>query len=243
MKYKKLSIVIPVYNEERFIEKTLKRVIAADCFGLEREIIIVDDGSTDKTSELLKKNINHTTFDNSITLKCIFMKQNRGKGAALRTGFENSTGDIIIIQDADLEYNPRDYALLLTPFLKSDIDAVYGSRTLGIKKFNNKYSGLLYYLGGKILTNYVNYLYGLNLTDQPTGYKSFKRSLLPTIIKSMSEEDFSCEIEITAALAKNNFKILEVPVSYRPRGISEGKKIKFSDFIKALVVGLKCRYN
>lgn len=239
---KTLSIVIPAYNEEKFVETILERVIKADSAGLEKEVIVVDDDSRDKTPEILKKAARKYKKQ-KVDIKIILKGKNEGKGAALKTGFLKSTGDIVLVQDADLEYNPNDYPALLEPFLKENADVVYGSRTLGIKEYNNKPSSLVFYLGGLALTLYINLLYGLRLTDQPTCYKLFRKEIIPLIINHSKEKDFSYEVEITALLAKNGYKIHEVPIRYSPRSVKEGKKINFSDFLKALRVGLRHRFS
>lgn len=240
VKYKRLSIVIPVYNEQRFVKKTLARVMDADSCGLKKEIIIVNDGSSDNTPVILKRWYKQNKSHKRVFIKLIHHKNNMGKGAAIKTGFKSSTGDVILIQDSDFEYNPKDYPSLLKPFFLNNIQVVYGSRTKGIKKYKNKYSSPFFYVGGLILTWYINILYSQNLTDQPTGYKVISKKVLP-FFKNIIEDDFTYEIGITAKLAKNNIKIMEVPISYNPRSVEEGKKINFLDFIKSLLVGLKYR--
>jgi len=248
---KKVSIVIPVYNEEKYIEKVIKKVIKANTLRLRKEIIIINDGSKDKTKEniikeilKLQKKINRKETTLKIKTKkfdliIINKRKNEGKGEALRTGLKNTTGDIFIIQDADLEYDPSDYPNLLLPIIKNRADAVYGSRTKGIKKFGNKFSGLKFYLGGRTLTLIINILFGLNLTDQPTGYKLFNKTVSQKLLKESKEKDFSFEVEITAIIAKHHFRIKEVPINYSPRSVKEGKKIKFKDFIKSVFIAVK----
>lgn len=242
MNLKKVTIVVPVYNEEKYLGEILKRVINSKCCGLKKEIVIVNDGSTDRSADiirnLLKENNNRKKL---YSIKLINHKQNLGKGAALKSGFKEATGQAIIIQDSDLEYHPDSYPLLLKPFMTNPVIAVYGSRTLGIKLYNNRFSSIVFYLGGRLLTTFTNILYHQDLTDQPTGYKILPKKVLPILIEKIKENDFSFEIGITATLAKNNIPIVEIPIAYTPRTISEGKKIKLKDFIKSIVVGLKYR--
>jgi len=236
-KYKKISIVIPVYNEEKYFEKNLRRVLKANTIGLEKEIIIVDDYSTDNTRRIIKK------IKLSKNIQYYFKDKNEGKGAAIKIGIRKSSGDILLIQDSDLEYNPKDYPSLIKPILEGKTDVVYGSRTLGISKFGNKYSSFFYYIGGRLLTLFMNVLYGISLTDQPTGYKVFTKNVLPLLVNSSRYNDFSYEIEVTAKLAKNKISIFEVPISYNPRSVKEGKKINIMDFVKSIFVGFKYKFN
>ena len=239
MRFTKVSIIIPVYNEEKYIKKTIERVINSNSLKLRKEIIVVDDGSTDSTPKILNAFHRKVNSSTSMSIFILYKKENEGKGSAIREGLRKVTGDIIIIQDADLEYNPKDYPSLIEPFINANAQVVYGSRTLGMKVFGNQYSSLLYYLGGRLLTFCVNILYKVNLTDQPTGYKLFTSELVPIILKQTQEKDFSYEIEMTALFSKKRHKIVEVPVTYKPRTKNEGKKIKFPDFIKAISVGLR----
>lgn len=241
MKYKKISIIIPVYNEQKFVQRTLDRVIRANTLGLAKEIIIINDGSTDNTPTILNIWCKRNKSRQASIIKLIHHKKNIGKGAAVKAGMKKATGDLIIIQDSDMEYNPKDYHLLIKPFFSNKVVAVYGSRTKGITRYHNKYSSHFYYIGGMLLTWYTNILFSQNLTDQPTGYKVLSKQVYP-LIDTISENDFSFEIGITALLAKNNFRIIEVPISYKPRSIAEGKKINFLDFIKSLYIGLKYRF-
>jgi len=238
MKLHTLTIIIPVYNEQRFIKKILHKVLYADSCGLKKEIIIVNDGSTDKTARILKKWPTGVKPKYRYSLNILSHSKNQGKGAAVKTALSSAKGDLIIIQDSDLEYNPKDYPALIKPFLSSNISAVYGSRTKGIKKYNNKYSNPFYYLGGLILTWYMNRLYSQNLSDQPTGYKILSKNTL-SILSNIAENDFTYEIALTAMLSKNNIKIVEVPITYQPRTKKEGKKINLKDFFKSLYIGLK----
>lgn len=231
----KVSILIPVYNEEKYLDKLLQKVINAPALNLQKEIIVINDGSSDNTKKILtkweKKNIARFYIINRTV--------NKGKGNALKIGLQKSTGDIIIFQDSDLEYNPNDYQNLLTPFINKKVLAVYGSRTLGINKFGNHYSSLLFYTGGKILTLLMNILYKANITDQPTGYKLIHKKLSRIICQTAKENDFSFEIEMTAILNKKKIKIHEVPIYYYPRSVSDGKKINLTDFFKSIFIAFK----
>lgn len=239
IKNKTLSIIIPVFNEAKYVEKVIKKVSRAKCCGLTREIIIVDDGSIDDTNRILNKIINKNHFGK---IKMVRKVKNQGKGSAIMEGLKHVTGDIVLIQDADMEYNPKDYPRLIEPIIMNKAYAVYGSRTLGIEKFGNKYSSPFFYLGGRLLTEFINYLYGLSLTDQPTGYKLFRKEFIPIILRGNRQKDFSFEVEISILLAKNRKNIIEVPISYKPRSVSEGKKISIYDFIKSLVIAVMYKF-
>jgi glycosyltransferase involved in cell wall biosynthesis len=217
----KVSIVMPVYNEVATIKEIVSRVRAVT---LEKDIIIVDDGSTDGTREQLEEI--SQSYDN---LRVLYHDRNQGKGAALRTGFEVVTGDIVIIQDADLEYDPREYPDLLEPILDGRADIVYGSRFLG-----GPHRVLFYwhYLGNKFLTLLSNMLTNLNLTDMETCYKVFKKEVLDNI--KIKSNRFGFEPEFTAKVAKKGFRIYETPISYSGRTYAEGKKIDWKDGIKAI---------
>jgi len=236
MKYRKISIIIPLYNEQRFINDLIKKVAKADVLGLEKEIIIVNDGSTDKS-----RNIMTEQRKNYPNIKLVHLTRNQGKGKAVKEGIKRASGQLILIQDADLEYDPQNYKQLIKPFEDNEL-AVYGSRTLGIKVYKNNYSSLIYYLGGRVLTWYINMLFGLNLTDQPTGYKIIESSLFKRITANSSRNDFSFEVEISALLSGFGVKIKEVPIIYKPRSKQDGKKIKFSDFFKAVYVGFYYKF-
>ncbi len=223
----KLSVVIPVYNEIATIEEILKRVQSVP---QDKEIIVIDDGSTDGTREWLEK----LTMQ-EITV--LFHSENKGKGAALRTGFEQATGDIVIIQDADLEYDPRDYDCLISPIADGRADVVFGSRFLGGP---HRVLFFWHYVGNKVLTVLSNMLTNLNLSDMETGYKAFRTSLLQKIrIKS---NRFGFEPEITAKFAKLKCRIYEVPISYSGRGYEEGKKITWRDGLAALFHVIRFRF-
>ena len=231
---KTLSILIPVYNEEKFIEKTLLAVCNADSLNMKKEIIVVDDGSKDKTSESIEKSINSLKLKyKNISFETIFKKVNEGKGAAVRDGFKISTGDIVLVQDGDLEYNPDDYPLLLEPFVKNDANVVYGSRFI-----SNRPHRVLYFWHYQInlfLTLFSNFFTNLNLTDMETGYKVFKGKLIRDIAVNLESKRFGFEPEITAKIAKiKGLKIFEVGISYSGRTYNEGKKIMWQDGIKAV---------
>lgn len=226
---KKLSIVIPAYNEEKTIAEIISRVNKVEV-GLEKEIIVVDDGSTDGTAELLKQLANEK-------LKVIFHEKNAGKGAALQTGFSRATGDIVLVQDADLEYDPREYPRLLEPILDGRADVVYGSRFLG-----GPHRVLLFwhYAGNRFLTILCNLCANLNLTDMETGYKVFRREVLEKI--RLKSKRFGFEPEITVKVGKLGCRVYEVPIAYSGRDYSEGKKITWKDGIAAIFHILRFRF-
>lgn len=235
--YKSVSIVIPVYNEERYIASAIEKVTGADTLGLKKEIIIVDDGSTDRTPEILRKIEKRVGGGKT---KVFFNKKNRGKGAVLAEGFLKSSGDIVIVQDADLEYDPNDYPILLKPFLKNDADVVYGSRLSTGSAHRVLY--FWHYVINKFLTSTSNMLTNLNLTDMETGYKIFKGDLIRKIARHLESKRFGFEPEITAKIAKiKNLKIFEVGISYSGRTYDEGKKINWKDGVEALYLIIK--YN
>lgn len=230
----KISIVVPVFNEYNFINEALKKICLANSLGLKKEIIIIDDGSTDQTDSVVKSSIaKFKKKFHDIEFKTIFKKVNSGKGAALKTGFLLSTGDIVMVQDADLEYNPEDYPILLEPFLKNDADAVYGSRFI-----SNRPHRVLYFwhsILNLFLTTFSNMLTNLNLTDMETGYKAFKGNLIRKLANKLESKRFGFEPEITARLGKNKgLKIFEVGISYSGRTYNEGKKIGWVDGVKAI---------
>ena len=217
----RLSVVIPVYNEVETIKEIISRVQAVD---LEKEVIIVDDGSTDGTREQLQE-ISRAQKN----VRVFYHDRNQGKGAALRTGFEVTTGDIGIIQDADLEYDPREYPVLLEPILDGRADIVYGSRFLGGP---HRVLFFWHYLGNKFLTLLSNTLTNLNLTDMETCYKVFRREVLNDI--QLKSNRFGFEPEFTAKIAKKGFRIYETSISYSGRTYAEGKKIGWKDGVKAI---------
>ena len=217
----KVSVVIPVYNEIDTIEEILARV---DKVPIKKEIIVIDDLSIDGTRERLKKIV-----ADKKNVKVIYHSRNRGKGAALRTGFESVTGDIVIIQDADLEYDPNEYPKLLEPISDGRADVVYGSRFIGGP---HRVLFFWHYVGNKLLTLISNALTNLNLTDMETCYKVFKSQILKDI--NLKSNRFGFEPEFTAKVSKMRLRIYEVPISYSGRTYSEGKKITWKDGIVAL---------
>ncbi|MCD6506387.1 glycosyltransferase family 2 protein [Candidatus Poribacteria bacterium] len=231
--FRKLSVVIPVYNEVNTIEEVLEKVKAVR-IPLEKEIIIVDDGSTDGTREKLSE-----IQKADPSLRIILHERNMGKGAALRTGFQHVTGQIVIIQDADLEYNPSEYPRLLEPILDGRADVVYGSRFLG--GTTRRVTSFWHYMANKFLTFLSNMLMNLNLTDMETCYKVIRTDVLKRL--NLRGNRFEIEPEITAKLARIGCRIYEVPISYSGRDVSEGKKIKWKDGIAAIyyIVKFKLR--
>ena len=216
----KLSVVIPVYNEKKTLSELICRVEAVK---LEKEIIIVDDASTDGTRDLLKK------YEELERFKVIYQSKNAGKGSALRAGFDKAEGEIIIVQDADLEYDPKEYFLLVEPILDGRADVVYGSRFLG---GTHRVFFFWHYVGNKILTTLSNMCTNLCLTDMETGYKVFRRTVLDSFILKCNR--FGFEPEFTSKVARHAFRIYEVPISYSGRGYEEGKKINWKDGVAAL---------
>jgi glycosyltransferase involved in cell wall biosynthesis len=225
----KLSIIVPVYNEEKTILEILKKIDAVDFNGVEKEIIIVDDGSIDGTRAILK---NLTGAH-----KIFYHERNLGKGLAIRTGLKHVIGDYIIIQDADLEYDPRDYQKLLGCAKNSKGGVVYGTRYPGSE---DKYSHVFFYLGGRFLTWLTNFLYGAGITDEATCYKLFKKEIICDIDLKCQGFDF-CP-EITAKILKRGIKIYEVPINYHPRDKKQGKKIKLKDGLYAIWILIKYKF-
>lgn len=224
---KTLSILIPVYNEKATVLELLRRVEAAK-IPAEKQIVIVDDGSTDGTRELLK--------DLGERAKVVLHERNRGKGAALRTALSHATGEIVIIQDADLEYDPSDYPGLLVPILDGRADAVYGSRFLGGP---HRVLFFWHYFGNMVFTLITNVLYNINLTDMGTCYKVFLTEKIKAI--PLRSERFGIEAEITAKICKRRLRIYEVPISYSGRTYEEGKKITWKDGFSYLLCLLRYR--
>jgi len=225
-----LSVVIPAYNEEHFLPEVIRRVTEVP---YEKEIIVVDDASADGTRALLERLKNDGTYDG---LKVVFHQKNAGKGAAVRSGIEIASGDVIIIQDADLEYDPNDYPTLLAPILEGKADVVYGSRFLGGP---HRVLYFWHYVGNMVVTLLSNVFSDLNLSDMETGYKVFRRSVFSDI--TIESNRFGFEPEITAKVARSGFRVYEVPISYHGRSYTEGKKITWKDGIKALFTIVK--YN
>lgn len=243
----KLSIVMPVYNERATLEEIVRLVRSVDLtvnptdvnpnlrgpVTVSRELILVDDGSTDGTRDILTEWQRNPQPD----MKIIFHETNGGKGAALRTGFEHATGDIIVIQDADLEYDPRDYVKLLEPILDGRTPVVYGSRFLGGPRAA---MSLSHTIGNKMLTIATNIFYGTSLSDMETCYKCFRRDVI--VDMPLRSRRFEIEPELTAKILKRGYTIFEVPISYNGRAFHEGKKITWRDGITAMRTLIKYRF-
>jgi glycosyltransferase involved in cell wall biosynthesis len=223
-----LSVIIPIYNEINTLKTILDRVLAT---GLADEIILVDDGSTDGTRSLLAE------LDGQRSVRVILHATNQGKGAAVRTGISAASGDLVLIQDADLEYDPRDYPALLRPIAEGKADVVYGSRFLGGPR---RVTMFWHMLANQVLTLTTNLLYDTILSDMETGYKLFRREVLEGLV--LRANRFNFEPEITAKILKRRVRIFEVPISFNPRGYAEGKKIKIKDAFEALWTLVKYRF-
>lgn len=218
---KTLDIIVPVYNEERTLEEIVKKIEQTDYCGLEKNIIFIDDCSTDSSPEILAKYPKYTV---------LYHEKNRGKGASISTGLMASKADIVIIQDADLEYNPSDYNIIL-PYIKNgEYQVVYGSRFLDKK--NKESFMIMSFLANKFLTFVTNILFGCNVTDMETCYKAFSRQAIENI--KINSDKFEFEVEITAKISKKGMKIKEVPISYNGRAYHEGKKVNAFDGLHAL---------
>jgi glycosyltransferase involved in cell wall biosynthesis len=243
----RLSIIMPVYNERLTLEDIVQRVRAVDLtvnasgtnpvlagpVEFEREIIIVDDGSTDGTRDVL----DDWREDPPPEMQIIYHERNSGKGAALRTGFQHATGDVIIIQDADLEYDPRDYVKLLEPLLEGRAPVIYGSRFLGGPRAA---MSLSHTLGNQLLTVITNVLYGTSLSDMETCYKCFRRDVIEGM--TLRSRAFEIEPELTAKILKQGHTIFEVPISYNGRAFHEGKKISWKDGFSAVRTLVRYRF-
>ncbi len=235
---KTLSIIVPVYNERRTFIPALCAVEASDVRGLAVELVVVDDGSTDGTRQLIGEYQPMSPHTGYVPR---FHSTNRGKGAALRTGFAAATGDFIVVQDADLEYDPRDLSRLLRPLIEDRADVVYGSRFISnepTRVLNNHH-----YLANRALTLFSNLLTNLNLSDMETGYKAFNRTALNAILPHLTAERFGIEVEITAriAQARPRLRLVEVGIAYYGRTYEEGKKINWKDGLAA--IGHIVKYN
>jgi glycosyltransferase involved in cell wall biosynthesis len=244
----KLSVVIPVYNEKATVDEILRRVIETE---FRKEIILVDDCSTDGTRQILERMIHLQSDGDSEApasdggepidlrhLRIFFQPENQGKGAALRRGFAEVTGDIVLVQDADLEYDPRDYPKLLEPLVDGRADVVFGSRFLGGPQCVHYF---WHYVANKMLTLLSNIFTNLKLTDMETCYKVFRREVLQGI--QLKSNRFGFEPEITAKVAKGNWRIYEVPISYAGRTYEEGKKITWKDGVQALWCIIRFRFT
>ena len=224
----KLSVIIPVYNEVKTINEIIRRVKAT---GLVDEILVVDDGSTDGSRDIL------ANLSDRESVKVIYHESNQGKGKAVRTGFQNASGDLLLIQDADLEYDPREYPVLLRPIQEGIADVVYGSRFLGAGRRPVLFWNMV---ANKILTLVTNILYNNILTDMETGYKLFRREIVQNM--TLHARGFEFEPEFTAKILKRKVRIYEVPITFNPRDYSEGKKIKMKDAFIALWTLFKYRF-
>ncbi|MEP4077619.1 glycosyltransferase family 2 protein [Haloferula sp.] len=243
-----LSIIVPVYNEERLVGELLGKVTEVEFEDrVVPEIIVVNDGSSDGTSDSIKEFI-----EANPSLNLVFLNHeiNQGKGAAVRSGMKAAKGDILIVQDADLEYDPEEIKDVMAPILKGDCKVVYGSRILREKELGRSgifglitgkhpHSYVLAYLGGVAITQWTNLLTGASLTDEPTCYKCFHRSALEGV--EIDSDDFAWEPEVTVKLLRKGLRIHEVPISYHPRKMSEGKKIHWQDGVRALLTVWKYR--
>lgn len=223
-----LSVLIPAYNEVKSIDTLLEKIQAVP---LTKEIIIVDDGSTDGTRDRL------ATYQSVPNIRVVYHEHNQGKGAAIRTAIQHMTGDIAIVQDADLEYEPQDYLALVQPIVEGREKVVYGSRFLNRA---NRHSYMSFYVGGQVVTLLTNILYNQRLTDEPTCYKVFDSHLLRSIPLDCTRFEF-CP-EVTAKVAKQGIQIKELPINYYPRSIAEGKKISWFDGLEAIWVLFKYRF-
>jgi glycosyltransferase involved in cell wall biosynthesis len=226
--YRKLSIIVPVYDERNTVVELVRRMRSVD-IPLEREIVLVDDGSTDGTREVLRQLIDST-------VRVVHHPQNRGKGAAIRTGLEQVTGDLVLIQDADLEYDPEDWPKLLSPLLRGKAQVVYGSRFTGERR------NMLFFhwVGNRFLSLVTNVLYNTTLSDMETCYKLFDRHVISSIRLRASRFEF--EPEVTAKILRSGIRIYEVPISYAGRELHEGKKITWRDGVVALWTLVKYRF-
>lgn len=235
----KVSVIMPVYNERNTIAEIIRKVKNTN---IPQQIIIVDDFSTDGTREILKTIVDEG--DSNIKITILFHEQNQGKGSAIKTGIAKVTGDIIIIQDADLEYDPNDYYKLLQPIKENETNVVYGSRFLE-GKFKllgkNKISLPFHYLGNKFLSFLTRVLYFRRITDLETGYKVFRTDIIKNL--DLKCQRFEFEPEITAKLIKRGFKIEEIPINYYPRDFDQGKKINWVDGLKAGYYLIKYRFR
>ena len=231
-----LSIIIPSYNEEKTIGEVLRRIIAVELpHAAGKEIIVVDDGSEDGTEQVVRRVKEQYPQEKIIYFR---HEKNRGKGTAVRTGIRFVTGSYAVIQDADMEYNPEDFCLMLPYLTSGEYEAVYGSRFLNRR---NRHSYRSFYWGGRIVSAAANLLYGQKLTDEPTCYKMFASKLLKSIPLQCTGFEFCAEI--TAKVSKLGHKILEIPIHYSPRSVEEGKKIKWTDGVEALWTLIKYRFK
>jgi glycosyltransferase involved in cell wall biosynthesis len=236
----KLSIVIPFYNEAATLGPLLEKVIAVELPGVTKEIIVVDDGSTDGSGEVAAR----FACDHADDVRVISFPTNGGKGRAVIAGLKQATGDILIVQDADLEYEPEDYRAILAPYRDPTVTVVFGSRVLGTQRqlqngVTRRHSYERYYWGGRMVTLVANLIYATHLTDEPTCYKSLRREVLEKL--DLQSRGFEFCPEITAKLLRRGHRIVEVPIHYFPRGFEEGKKIRYTDGIMAIWTLIRLR--
>ncbi len=232
----KVSVIIPVYNEERTVLLLLRRVIDTQ-IPWEKEIIVIDDGSTDRTPRLLENFLKKVRDE--VEIKVLHNLRNMGKGYSIKQGLRKCTGDVIIIQDADLEYDPSDYVSLITPIAEGRAKVVYGSR---LRNRKNKHYNIIFLAGSLLVTLLTDILYFATLTDQATCYKVFHRELKEILLQA-DRNGFDWEPQITARILKKGYRIHEVPIRYYPRKVGEGKKIRFRDGIDAIITLLKERFS
>jgi glycosyltransferase involved in cell wall biosynthesis len=225
-----ISVVVPVFNEKNTLREIIRRIRAVD---ITKQIILVDDGSTDGTRELLKE------LEQDADLRILYHERNRGKGAALRTGFGHVTGDVVLVQDADLEYDPAQYPQLIQPIVEGVADVVYGSRFLPQGPHRVLY--FWHSVANRFLTTVSNMFTDLNLTDVETCYKVFRREVIEAIRPTLKENRFGIEVEITAKIARRKYRVYELGISYFGRTYNEGKKIGFRDAVRALWCILRYR--
>jgi glycosyltransferase involved in cell wall biosynthesis len=231
-KFSKLSIIIPAYNEKATIEEIIRRIEAVDLGILKKEIIVVDDGSTDGTREILKK---------IPDIRYIFHEKNLGKGGAVKTGFREATGDILIIQDADLEYDPNDYSAMIQPIVNGVTEVVNGVRIENRLRESNRFSvGILGWIGNHIITFTTNILYRNHAKEYEGCYKAFTKRLVDKI--SIKTNDFDFDNELLCKILKNGHKVIDIPIHYYPRSYAEGKKINWRHGVKILWTIVKYRF-
>jgi len=236
----KLSVIIPVYNELNTLLDILKKVEDVNLDNLQKEIVIVDDFSTDGSRGLLEHIEERESQKENSNYKILYHQSNQGKGSAIRTALNKCDGDFVIIQDADLEYDPADYMTVLNPLINNEAKVVYGSRRL--KPLHNFRSGVMFHAGGILLNFVTNILYpNARLTDEPTCYKAFSKETLLEL--NLESKRFEFCPEVTAKLCKKKIPIIEVPISYSPRKIKDGKKIKYRDGFHAIWTLLKYRFK